>query len=123
MGLDAYAYAVPKEDVINDTAYRGWDTDTTEWYYWRKNWGLQDWLTTYFGLYHIPVKSGGLIRLTMDDLNALELAILTRQVPYNKYEKGAEWIWNIALQDIRFAAEAKLRIRYRKQAIYYYSDW
>ena len=78
MGLDSYAYKVPKKHMKNDFEFEDYEyicnDESNELAYWRKHWKLHNWFKDLY------LKKGGKdssfnlvpIRVTADDLNKLK---------------------------------------------------
>ena len=128
MGLDMYAWRVKAEDAIDDfTIAKNEDgAKVTEMYYWRKHHDLHGWMER---LYY---KKGGEassfncvpIRLTEEDLLALELDIKSNHLPsttgffFGNNPPDAE----SAAEDMKFVTEARDAIK-AGDAVYYDSWW
>ena len=128
MGLDMYAWRVKAEDAIDDfTIAKNEDgAKVTEMYYWRKHHDLHGWMER---LYY---KKGGEassfncvpIRLTEEDLLALELDIKSNHLPattgffFGNNPPDDE----SAAEDMKFVAEARDAIK-AGDAVYYDSWW
>lgn len=112
MGLDSYAYKVPKEYVKNDFEIKDYayicNDESNELAYWRKHYELHNWFKALY------LKKGGKddsfnltpIRVTVEDLNKLQWAFKkNKSLHYSNYmqwdykETDDEFIKN-ALQAI-----------------------
>lgn len=123
MGLDAYAFAVKKEDAISDTEFLSEKYDALDSFdYFRKHHSLNNYMIS---LYY---QKGGVdgvndclfaVRLTRDDLQKLKYAILHNQLPagYDLCSRKQNIV-----HDLRFIKEANSVISDGFE-VYYQADW
>ena len=125
MGLDMYAFAAPQNTITQDVDF---NTDAlpemSELHYWRKHPDMHGWMEAlYFA-------KGGQrdcfnctpVRLTLDDLAELEMAIKTGDLPETSgfffgYSDGTE-----IQDDLAFVQKAREAIEAGK-AVFYDSWW
>jgi len=129
MGLDMYAWRVKAEDAIGDFEIARDEKEQTkveELFYWRKHHDLHGWMERLY-----RAKGGTKatfncvqVRLTMDDLNLLETAVLTNQLPVTEgFFFGINPPDEYSMkQDMEFIANAKMAIAVG-DAVYYDSWW
>jgi len=124
MGLDMYAYRVAANAVVNDFEYDD-ALPPNEFFYWRKHHDLHGWMEELY-----RAKGGDKefncvpLRLTFDDLLALEDAVLNNTLPKTTgFFFGNNPPDDITkAEDLNFIAEAKYAI-YKGYAVYYSSWW
>jgi hypothetical protein len=128
MGLDMFAHSVAKNNAINDLTMTS-DTDSpqdnVEIFYWRKHHDLHGWMKD---LFHSKGGEGEFnlqpIRLTLDDLDKLEAAVLQNTLPFttgmffgnNPPDEESQ------TRDLAFIDKARSHI-YVGREIYYNSWW
>lgn len=120
MGLDAWVEKVPKKYVVNDFRFRSTELleADTEFYYWRKDWGIQDWFQALY------IKKGGqnhyfngdYIRFTLSDLDKLEYYLVNISQPSYR-DDGLK-------KNLEFIKKARNTLKKEKNiALYYCSSW
>ena len=124
MGLDMYAFSVPKENAIDDFTFKR-EEDYIEIHYWRKHHDLHGWMER---LYR---KKGGTkedfnvcpVRLTLQDLDTLEHAVMTGNLPSTTGFFFGNCPPDDASQadDVYFIAKARREIKNGKEV--YYDSW
>lgn len=141
MGLDQYAYAVLPNEGNTDFSYVGEtvervgenDTITTrtdvQISYWRKHPNLEGWMRD---LFYRKAEAQGYdsghdyncqpLRLTWDDLNDLERAVLGDELPETNGFFFGESRPEHKEDDLAFIKEARKAIR-GDYEVYYYSWW
>ena len=114
MGLDMFAYKVPKKNIINDFKFKKSD-DVIEFAYWRKHNHLHGW---FYNLYHLKggVKDFDLVplRLRTKDLNQLE-----EDIKYRNLLPAKDFFYKY---DLEFIENARKAIQ-DGYAVYYNSWW
>lgn len=84
MGLDMYAYSTTKENVDDNNEFIDRDA-VDEFYYWRKHHDLHGWMER---LYRERGGNGSFncekVKLTNDDLDALETAVKEYKLPHTE---------------------------------------
>jgi len=129
MGLDMYAWRVKAEDAIGDFEIARNEEDSAkveELYYWRKHHDLHGWMERLYRAKGGTKESFNCVqvRLTMDDLNLLETAVLTNQLPVTEgffFGTNPPDAWSME-QDMAFISKAKVAIA-SGDAVYYDSWW
>ena len=121
MGLDMYARKlrkVPDSDV-------DFKEDGEEFYYWRKHPNLHVWLAN---LYHQKNGSDevhefiGPVRLTLDDLKVLEMAVMSNTLPKTSGFFFGRSDGSEVKGDLEFIRKARLEID-EGWTVYYTSSW
>jgi hypothetical protein len=125
MGLDMYAYRVASNAAFSDFEYDK-TFEPTEFFYWRKHHDLHGWMEELY-----RAKGGTKedfncvpVRLTYNDLMALERAVLDNTLPkttgffFGNNPPDDE----SKLNDLKFIADAKLALS-KGYAVYYDSWW
>lgn len=134
MGLDMYAVSFPAKPDLPDVDMKLYretedgeyviaDLDADFWY-WRKHPDLHGWMER---LYR---KKGGMdedfncasVRLTLEDLDALEAAIKNRKLPHTEGFFFGQSTGDEAEVDLKFVEKAREAIN-NGHAIYYDSWW
>lgn len=123
MGLDMYAFAVPKENAIDDFTFKR-EEDYIEIHYWRKHHDLHGWMENLY------MEKGGQeefnckpVRLTEEDLDQLEQDILGNNLPettgffFGNYPPDDE----SQEDDMYFITKARREIKNGKEV--YYDSW
>lgn len=123
MGLDMFAYKVPKKFALSDLRidkeffenYKGDD----EFMYWRKHWDLHKWMEN---LYYAKGGKGefncAVVRLTLDDLTSLRKTIAENRLSNGGFDLG----WYTKRDDLAFIDKAIQAIEDGYE-IYYDSWW
>ena len=85
MGLDMYAYKVPRKNRIDALHFKGKEGEIEEIFYWRKHHDLHGWMENLY------VQKGGTecfnltpVELTLEDLDNLEECIKERNLPHTE---------------------------------------
>lgn len=117
MGLDQYAYSVPKGTDITQTK------DATQVYYWRKHPGLQGWMQRLY------TEKGGekefnceFVALTLRDLLRLRKDIEQDLLPKTQGFFFGSTTGEEKAMDMEFIAKAISEISEDRE-VYYYSWW
>lgn len=123
MGLDMYAFAIDKEDSIDQFSFTR--QEGVEYFkYWRKNNALHKWMADLY------LSKGGTeefncipVMLTVDDLLNLQRAILEDNLkPAEGFFWGSlEYHSDDKKDDLEFVANALLHISQGK--VVYYNSW
>lgn len=139
MGLDMYAHVVDLDRVVNDFTIRGcndskkegpvdhWDYTPEEYFYWRKNYTIHEWMKD---LYY---KKGGtaksfnceFVRLTNQDIDDLESFLKQEYSSFTNTEEEPDITFTEQYevdQAKQFFRESRIYLEEGK-AIYYYSWW
>lgn len=123
MGLDMYAFAVPKENAIDDFTFKR-EEDYIEIHYWRKHHDLHGWMENLY------MQKGGQeefnctpVRLTEEDLDQLEQDILENNLPETTGFFFGNYPPDDASQedDMYFITKARREIKNGKEV--YYDSW
>lgn len=131
MGLDMYAYKVPKQYAKGDFSIEEnffnnmfSDNDVEDFCYWRKQHALHDW---FYCLYKDKGGKGGKgdfncvpVRLTLDDLKALEESIMNGELDTD-YCWNGEFVDVWRDHDLDFIAKAREAIKDGYEV--YYDSW
>lgn len=127
MGLDMYAFRVAKEYATGDFEIsKSKDEDLTEIMYWRKHHDLHGWMERLYRAKGGTKESFNCVpvRLTMEDLNALEADVLGNKLPetqgffFGTNPPDAESMQH----DMEFIGKAKVAIA-TGDVVYYDSWW
>lgn len=85
MGLDMFAFKVPRKNRINALHFKGEKEDIEEIFYWRKHHDLHGWMENLY------MQKGGTecfnltpVELTLEDLDELENCIKERGLPHTE---------------------------------------
>jgi hypothetical protein len=125
MGLDMYAFAAPREMIAKPVDFTLDNrSELAELHYWRKHPNLHGWMEQ---LYR---SKGGqsetfncdTVELTLDDLDALEVAVLTGELPETTGFFFGETDGSERDDDLVFIAKARAAIA-DGLAVYYDSWW
>lgn len=127
MGLDMYAFSVPKESMVDDLSYTNSEDEkhTQEISYWRKHHDLHGWMRRLF------LSKGGEgsfncqpVRLTLEDLDKLEDDVRNNRLPETTgffFGHNPPTMQSV-VKDIEFIEEARDHI-HRGREVYYDSWW
>lgn len=126
MGLDMYAWRTKAENAIGDFETADVDGALDELAYWRKHHDLHGWMERLYRAKGGTAESFNCVklRLTMEDLDALEKDVLANKLP----ETTGFFFGNNPPDedsmntDMRFIADAKVAIA-AGDAVYYDSWW
>lgn len=122
MGLDQYAYAVHKEDVVDNFNIK-YDCRVTELFYWRKHPDLHGWMELLYEDYGgTGVFNGKLVRLYPEHLKQLKKDVKKKRLPHTS---GFFFGESDAIKDkmtLEFIDLALDKIK-EGYAIYYDSSW
>ena len=126
MGLDMYAWRTKAENAIGDFETADVDGALDELAYWRKHHNLHGWMERLYRAKGGTAESFNCVklRLTMEDLDALEKDVLANKLP----ETTGFFFGNNPPDedsmntDMRFIADAKVAIA-AGDAVYYDSWW
>jgi hypothetical protein len=129
MGLDMFAWKVEPEQVINDFEVAKDESNQSylhELYYWRKHHDLHGWMEALYRVKGGTKESFNCVkvRLTLDDLNLLEHAVLNGKLPQTQgFFFGTNTPDEESMKnDMEFIAKAKIAI-VQGFAVYYDSWW
>jgi hypothetical protein len=141
MGLDQYAYSAAKANARDEwleERYERGNKDapdpTTELAYWRKHPNLQGWMEQLWNEKGRPgveqystnadvMFNGVELELTWDDIEALEQAILSKQLPQTKgFFFGEDSDEYYRDKDLEFVKTAKVEI-FMGHRVFYNSSW
>lgn len=130
MGLDMYAWSVPKENALSDFEIKmddeGCRVDAEELFYWRKHHDLHGWMEDLF------YKKGGesdsfncdYLRLTLEDLDQLEGDVVKYHLPHTEgffFGDNPPDPESVSY-DLEFIEKARDAI-HNGLEVYYYSWW
>lgn len=129
MGLDMFAWRVKAEDAIGDFEIARNEEDSAkveEIFYWRKHHDLHGWMESLYRIKGGTKKSFNCVpvRLTMNDLQLLESAVLENRLPKTQgFFFGTNPPDELSIKrDMEFISTAKIAIS-MGDAIYYDSWW
>jgi hypothetical protein len=123
MGLDQYAFAIDKEDSIDEFSFTRKE-EVTSFQYWRKNNALHKWMADLY------ISKGGTeefncvpVILTVDDLLFLQRSIVENSLtPAEGFFWGSQqYTEDDKKDDLEFVANALLYISQGK--VVYYNSW
>lgn len=124
MGLDMYAFSAPATAIAQDVDFETKELAASELHYWRKHPNLHGWMEQLY------IAKGGAqatfncvpVRLTPEDLDALELAIRSGDLPPTSGFFFGESDGSEIEDDLAFIAKAREAIA-AGLAVFYDSWW
>ena len=126
MGLDQWAFSTP-DTPDAEVGFLNKEGDNQEFHYWRKHPNLHGWMEQLYlergGDAEEPF-NGIPLRLTSEDLNALELDIKGLNLPHTTgfFFGSSNNDENEIKDDLLFIKESRAEIKSRK-AVWYISSW
>jgi hypothetical protein len=122
MGLDSFAYHVAEDQAEGDFNYNEDKSPAVEFYYWRKNYPIHNWMDRLYRAKGGQDKDFNCVklRLTIKDLDNLEKDIKSKKM--FRYEDFYAHQNEEYANDLNFINEARILISEGK-AVYYDSWW